>query len=159
MNSFQELFQSKNIGQAILVILFSIYLIMGYSTPPMLASYIDTTYGIIVVVVIALLLFAYTNPILGILGFFVAYMLVKKSTYIHPTYAINKYLPTEQKKYVQQQSYNQFPYTLEQEIVKMMAPINAYASGSSSTEQQVKPVLDNLHEAAPINYTTGQGFI
>jgi hypothetical protein len=150
MDSFHDLFKPKNMGQAILAILFVIYLIMGYQTPPQISQFIDTTYGIIIVVVIALLLFAYTNPILGILGFLVAYSLITKSTYIRSQYALNQYLPTEIKRLTTMTQNNQFPYTLEQEMVKMMAPINKYES-SDSKNMSFNPILDNLHGASPIN--------
>ena len=43
---------------------------------------------------------------------------------------------------------NQFPYTLEQEIVKKMTPSHKnYRMDPSAT---YNPVLDNLHDATPI---------
>jgi hypothetical protein len=48
--------------------------------------------------------------------------------------------------------YNQFPYTLEQEVVKKMAPLNK-ADTSGSNTYSFNPVLDDLHDAAPVNYT------
>jgi len=45
-------------------------------------------------------------------------------------------------------AYNQFPYTLEQEVVAKMAPI--MKSGSSLTQASYKPLLENLHDAAKI---------
>jgi hypothetical protein len=46
-------------------------------------------------------------------------------------------------------AFNQFPYTLEQEVVAKMAPIAR--SGSSLVPASYKPLLDNLHDAAPLN--------
>jgi hypothetical protein len=151
MDNFEGLFKKKNIGELLLGILFLIYLVMGYKTPTALANAIDTTYGKAIVVVIALALFAYTNPILGVLGFFVAYNLINQSSVATGTYGLDKYLPTEKKKYTALSMYNQFPYTLEQEIVKKMAPINK-ADSSGSNTYSFSPVLDNLHDAAPVNY-------
>ena len=45
---------------------------------------------------------------------------------------------------------NQFPYTLEQEIVKKMAPVNK--NNSTSSSYSFKPILDDLHDAAPLDY-------
>jgi hypothetical protein len=64
MDSFQDLFKKKNMGELLLAILFIVYLIMGYPTPTILANVIGTSYGTVVVILIALLLCAYTNPIL-----------------------------------------------------------------------------------------------
>jgi hypothetical protein len=46
-------------------------------------------------------------------------------------------------------AFNQFPYTLEQEVVKKMAPI--VRSGSTLSKPSYKPLLDNLYDASPIN--------
>jgi hypothetical protein len=54
--------------QLLLVILFIIYLVIGFKTPESVAMMIDSSVGKIVVALIALLLFAYSNPILGVLG-------------------------------------------------------------------------------------------
>lgn len=152
MDSFQDLFKKKNIGEMLLGVLFIVYLIMGYKTPSSLASVIDTTYGKVIVVLVALLLFANCNPILGVLGFFVAYNLISKSEVVTGTYGLNNYMPTEEKKYSALTMYNQFPYTLEQEVVKKMAPLNK-ADTSGANTYSFNPVLDDLHDAAPVNYS------
>jgi hypothetical protein len=152
MDSFQDLFKKKNIGEMLLGVLFIVYLIMGYKTPSLLASVIDTTYGKVIVVLVALLLFANCNPILGVLGFFVAYNLISKSEVVTGTYGLNNYMPTEEKKYSALTMYNQFPYTLEQEVVKKMAPLNK-ADTSGANTYSFNPVLDDLHDAAPVNYS------
>jgi len=45
-------------------------------------------------------------------------------------------------------AFNQFPYTLEQEVVAKMAPI--VRSGSSLTSASYKPLLDKLYDASPL---------
>ena len=65
--------------------------------------------------------------------------------------ALQKYAPSEVKKMSQFTAYNQFPYTLEQEIVKQMAPI--VRSGTSMTPASYKPMLEDLHDASPLNGT------
>ena len=151
MDSFKKLFDEKNMGQGVLAILFVIYLISGYDIPAPLDGMIDSMTGKIVVVILALLLFSYSNPILGVLGLLVAYMLITRASVTTGSFAEQNYLPTEKKKYTAMTAQNQFTYTLEQEIVKKMAPINKYESGTPSN-YSFKPVLDNLHDAAPIDY-------
>lgn len=151
MDSFNNLLKKENVGQVILSILFIVYLIMGYSTPAPIAHIIDTLLGKAVVILVALLLVMYFNPILAVLGIFVAFQLIRQSTIATGTYGMQYYLPTEEKKYSAMTEYNQFPYTLEQEVVKKMAPVNR--SGLLATDDfTFNPVLDDLHDAAPINY-------
>jgi hypothetical protein len=111
---------------------------------------VDTLYGKVLVVLVALVLFLKTNPILGILGFFVAYQLLGSSMVVTGTYGLEQYMPTEKKKYTEMTEYNQFPYTLEQEIVKKMAPINR-TGYSSSHVYSFHPVLDDLHNASSVH--------
>jgi hypothetical protein len=149
MDSFQDLFKKKNMGELLLAILFIVYLIMGYPTPTILANVIGTSYGTVVVILIALLLFAYTNPILGVLAFFVAYNLINSSSNGNSS-SSNAGMPTEQQKYSEMTSYNQYPYTLEQEMVTKMAPLNS-SDPSKTDKYTFNPVLDDQHSASSLN--------
>jgi hypothetical protein len=149
MENFNNLFTKKNIPQFILFILMIIYLIMGYKLPETVANVIDTTYGKIIVVLCALVLFAFANPILGVIGFLVAYTLITQSTVQTGTLAMDRYLPSEKEKQCNLSAWNQFPYTLEQEVVKKMAPINKTGSGAPVSWQ---PLLDDNRDAAPVGY-------
>ena len=152
MDNFKDLFQKQKSGEVLLTILFIIYILMGYKVPETVASAVDSVVGKAVVVIAAIALFSYTNPVLGILGFYIAFDLIKRSSESTGTYALQKYVPTETKKECELTLYNQFPYTLEQEIVKKMAPLNS-TDVPSDEQFTFAPVLDNLHEAAPIGYT------
>ena len=149
MDSFNSLFQKRNIGQLILSILFIIYLIMGYKTPDYVANLVDTTTGKVIVALIALMLFGCTNPILGILGLIVAYELIMRSSHVTGSYALANAYPTEAYKWSPFTAQNQFPETLEQEVVKNMTPMVNSGVNSPAT---YKPLLDDQYDAAPINY-------
>lgn len=153
MDSFTELFKKQNMGELILVILMSIYLIMGFKTPELIANIVDNLVGKIVIVVIVLFLFINANPILAVLAALVAFDLMRRSSDTTGfgrlgLGSLQAYAPTEQKKMSQFTAFNQFPYTLEQEVVAKMAPI--VRSGTSLTPASYKPLLDNLHDASPI---------
>ena len=149
MEYLKNLMEKKNIPQLLLSILFIIYLVGGYKMPSNIAEMIDTTSGKIIIVVVALFLFAYSNPILGIIGLIVAYELIKRSSVTTGSAALAAYYPTEEKKWSPFSAHHQFPYTLEQEVVKKMAPI--VQSGSTLTKPSYKPILENLHDASSLN--------
>ena len=146
-----ELFKTKNMGQVILAVLFILYLIMGYRTPETIAQMVDSYIGKILAVSVVLMLFIGCHPILGVLGIFVAYHLISQSSVSTGSHGLANYMPTEQKKYSAMTQYNQFPYTLEQEVVKKMAPINK-SRDAANNQFSFNPVLDDLHDAAPIGY-------
>jgi hypothetical protein len=148
MNIFKNLLEKKNLNQLILVILFIIYLIFKIRMPLPVANVIDNMYSKIIIVILALVLLMHSNPILGILGILVAYELIKRSTMQSGNSILQQYYPNEEKKWSPFSSTNQFPYTLEQEVVKHIAPTVNMINGKAS----FSPVLDNLYDAAPINY-------
>ena len=149
MESFSTLFKKQHMGELVLVILFIIYLILGLKTPEPIANIVDTLVGKIVIILIVIYLFMHANPILAVLALFVAFDLIRRSSMATGLDALQKYAPSEEKKMSQFTAYNQFPYTLEQEVVAKMAPI--MKSGTSLTKASYKPLLDNLYDASPVN--------
>jgi hypothetical protein len=149
MDSFSSLLKKEHMGELILVILFIIYLIMGYKTPEPVAGLIDSLGGKIVLFIIVIYLFMHCNPILAVLALFVAFDLIRRSSVATGIDALKRYAPSEEKKMSQFTAFNQFPYTLEQEVVKKMAPI--IQSSSSLTPPSYKPLLENLYDASPLN--------
>lgn len=149
MDSLTNLFKKEHTGQLILVVVFVIYLILGYKTPANIANLVDTLVGKIVILIVVVYLFMHANPILAVLAMFVAFDLLRRSSLSTGLGALEKYAPTEEKKMSQFTAFNQFPYTLEQEVVSKMAPI--VRTGSSLMPSTYKPLLDNLHDASPLN--------
>jgi hypothetical protein len=149
MESFSSLFKKQHMGELVLVILFIVYLILGLKTPQPIANVVDTLVGKIVIILLVIYLFMYANPVLAVLALFVAFDLIRRSSMATGIDALQKFAPSEEKKMSQFTAYNQFPYTLEQEVVAKMAPI--MKSGSSLTQASYKPLLDNLYDASPIN--------
>jgi hypothetical protein len=149
MESFSSLFKKQHTGELILAILFIIYLIMGYKTPEPIANLVDSLIGKVVIFIIVIYLFNYSNPILAVLSLFVAFDLIRRSSAVTGIDALQKYAPTEEKKMSQFTAFNQFPYTLEQEVVAKMAPL--VKSGSSISQASYKPLLEDLHDASPLN--------
>ena len=149
MESFSSLFKKEHMGELVLVILLIIYLILGFKTPEPVANLVDTLVGKIVIFIVVIYLFMHANPILAVLALFVAFDLIRRSSMATGLDALQKYAPSEEKKMSQFTAFNQFPYTLEQQIVDERATI--VRSGHSLTQASYKPVLDNLYDAAPLN--------
>jgi hypothetical protein len=147
MEYINNLLEKRNMPQLVLVILFIIYLIMGYKMPDGVANMIDSTMGKVIVAVVTLLLFAYSNPILGVLGVMVAYHLVKSASEKTGMAAMEQFYPTEEKKWSPFTPAHQFPYTLEQEVVKKMA---SQKFNDNYVKAEYSPMLDDNYDAAPV---------
>ena len=149
MSSFSSLFKKEHRGELILTIILIIYLILGIKTPQPVASLVDNIVGKIVIFVIVIYMFLYKNPILAIISLFVAFDLMRRSSSSMFNSVMQTYIPSEYNKMGQFTAFNQFPYTLEQEVVNKMAPI--VQSGFVLNKASYHPMLDNLHDASYVN--------
>jgi len=149
MNSFSSLFTKENTGQLILAVLLIIYLVIGQKPPTSVAQFTNSMVGKILLFLIVIYMFIHSNPILAVLFLFVVFDLMRRSANSSNTKSSKKYIPSETKKSSQLTALNQFPYTLEQEVVKKMAPLvnNSYPVNKAT----YKPVVNNLYDASPID--------
>ena len=143
-----DYFDKKHMPELVLSILFVLYLVMGFQVPDGVAMMIDSTVGKIAVVLIALMLFAYSNPVLGVLALLVAYQLIKGASVKTGMAGLEEYYPTEAKKWTPFTPTHQFPYTLEQEVVKNMT---TQKFNTEYVKAPFRPLLDDTHDAAPLS--------
>jgi hypothetical protein len=151
MEPYQNLFKNNNYHNLAILVVLVLYSVLNIQTPSMLAKLIDNIYGNIVVIIAAFYLFAHSNPIVGVVGLFAAYELIRRSSHSTGTLAIERYLPTEIKKSGHFSAFNQFPITLEEEVVKKMAPLVESAGPSNLN---YKPASDDTHNAMDVHDTT-----
>jgi hypothetical protein len=90
------------------------------------------------------------HPLVTLVGIFAIYLLFKRSSIATGSLAMTKFLPTENVKNQHLSAFNQFPVTLEEEVVQKMAPLQ---SGPAMGPKTFTPILDDLHDAANVNYT------
>lgn len=139
----------KSILEAILTILFVLYLISDKKLPKPVANLIDTSYGKVVIIILSISLFAYANPLLSVLGIVVAYFMINSATIQTGTYGLEEYTPTENKKWSNYDPRHYHEYTLEEEIVKERAS-NRF--NKSYVKTPWKPVLEDAHGASVANF-------
>lgn len=160
--------------EIITIIVFAIYLIFDIQLPMVLNKLIDTSLGVVVILILTLLVFISSNPIVGVIAIIVAYELVRRSSNAivgQPRDAIFQY-PTIQIKPDQNTGIIpaimkpasvsasadepagkvaqtvQFNNTLEEEVVKQMAPLSTGLPKFIETE--FKPVSEHTHNASII---------
>jgi hypothetical protein len=175
MQNFKKSFDhlvSENPSQLILGIIFVFYILLNVQTPDVLAGPIDNLFGKVLVIAVAIVVFMKTNPVVGVLGFVVAYQLIKTASISTGNYAKKHYLPSESSKLREMQSFNiervQAPVplaqaqeqqqqntmvvattvidgALETETVARMAPLVMHGGDSGLN---YSPILDAQHSAA-----------
>ena len=137
-------------GQSLLLVIFVIYIIFNIQTPEPLANLIDSTLGYVIVIGLFAFMAVNLHPLVTLVGIFAIYLLFKRSSITTGSLAMTKFLPTENVKSQHLSAFNQFPVTLEEEVVQKMAPLQ---SGPAMGPKTFTPVLDDLHDAANVNYT------
>lgn len=101
--------------ESVLAVLFILFLLMDVKPPITLAGYVDTFAGNTLVWIVALLLFGCCSMPLAMLGLVVAYVFLERSKR-------HQYVPSEISKSKELADYNNFPFTLEEEVVSMASP-------------------------------------
>ena len=134
-----------------LFILFVVYIVFSIPTPVFLIPLLDSPLGLGIIIITTLYLFLYTTPILGILSVLVSYELLRRSSTITGSTPIMKYTPTQMKKdkYMKEMNPPTNIVTLEEEIVKQMAPIGK-SDPSTYIDTSYKPIADKLIDGATL---------
>jgi hypothetical protein len=144
------MYESLSKMEIALLILFIVYLVMDIYPPEMLAEYIDTTVGMVGVLLIALYVFMHHNPILGVVFLFVAYEIVRRSARVNNRVPMKMHTPSQAKKDDELAEMNPLaPTSLEEEMVEIMAPVGK-SSSITYTMSEYKPVLSDIHNAFSI---------
>jgi len=128
--TMRDAFNACRKHEMLLTVLIVMYIVLNVPTPDVIASYVDTPLGNIVVVLIALSFFTHSHPVVGVLGMFAAYVLIRRSS---SSSAIEAYVPSEKRKSEELSAYNQFPVTLEEQMVALRAPLADTQVGSATS--------------------------
>lgn len=148
MKFLKDLMKAEKKHSLVLELLFVIYIMFDIETPVELAKLVDSSMGNIVVVLLALSMFAAAGPIAGILALLAAHTLIKRSSMQTGGVLMQSENHAEEIKMKMLKQYNDFPKTLEEEVVADMAPIVR----NDGSQGDFKPVLSDLQDAAPIDY-------
>jgi hypothetical protein len=145
MKLLKDLMKKKH--ESVLLLLLLVYIVFDVQTPNVLSEYINNMYGTIAILVGALYIMSTVNPILGVIGLFAAYELIQRSAGKTLSSAMHKFVPSERKKDNQMKALNNFPVTLEEEVVADMAPLVKHPGKGLN----YKPASENTHNASDLN--------
>lgn len=145
MNQLFKLFKKEQ-NEYVAIFLMVLFIVFNVTVPEPLAVLIDTLPGRIVVMALAASLL-YVHNVLGVIAIIFAYILIHRSERKTGTYHMRKFLPSEAKKDRHLSAMNQFPSTLEEQMVQDMVP---FVKDGPITSPNYKPVSENLHDAAKL---------
>ena len=134
-------------SQLFLLIIFVVYILFNVQTPQPIAAMVDSTFGYVLIIALFAILAINLNPIVIVVGIFAIYLLFKRSSISTGSLAMTKFLPTENVKTQYLSAFNQFPVTLEEEVVQHMAPLQP---GPAMAPKTFHPIMNNLHSASGV---------
>ena len=103
----------KNPSYLVLSLLMMVFIVVDIAPPSNICMLVDTIVGKAVVIMVALGLFS-LNTLLGIVGIVAAYILIMRCS---KKEEIRTFSPSEVKKSKQISAMNQFPMTVEEEVI------------------------------------------
>ena len=147
---FSSYYQSLSKMDFGMLALFVIYLVLDIYPPELLASYIDTSLGMVGILLTTLYVFMNFNPILGVVFLFVAYEIVRRSARVNNRVPMMLHTPSQAKKDAELALMNPVASSsLEEDVVHQMAPVGK-SSLISYTMSEYKPVSTDIHNASSI---------
>jgi hypothetical protein len=147
MSSFTDLFTRRHLPQLALAVLLVYYLVAGLQIPESLMPFMQTIWAKVGLVVVALVLFAFSSPVVGVLGILAAYdILLKASSSSWDSLVdLSAYKPTQAHVNSPYSAFSQFPNdTLEQQMVRERGSRHF---NTSYVKAPYRPVLENTHGA------------
>ena len=144
MASFKNLLKFEKHYEYLLGAIFLIYIIFQVQTPHSLALLINNFFGNAVIIFLALSLFMAVHPVIAILGLVVAIELIRRSKSNLGTSLLASQPPPQDRRTFDMMAQNQFPMTLEEEVIKNKAPL--ISEMSISGKPSYKPVLETSND-------------
>ena len=141
----------KHMHFYLLSVVMILFIVFPVEVPSELGGLIDSMLGKIVIVVLVLNLFM-AHPVVGAIGAVAAYELIRRTsgmTNLGST-MMKQYVPSENKRTSNLNSFNQFPITVEEMIVKSKVPYTFNMSLGDLDNATFKPILGDTHEAENI---------
>jgi hypothetical protein len=129
---------------------FVFYLVFQIDTPQLLIPYIDSGMGMVTIIGVALYLFLYTHPVLGVLSLFTAYEVLRRST--DRLNRITLFEPNPVQTIVDNELKAMNPpktFTLEEQVVSNMAPL-PNSSPKDYLVSSYKPTFESIHDATEL---------
>jgi hypothetical protein len=148
--NFASYYNSLSQMEMGMLVLFVLFLVLDIYPPELVASYIDTSVGMVIILLTALYVFMNYSPIIGVVFLLVAYEIVRRAARVNNRVPMMLHTPTQAKKDAEMAAMNLAQSeSLEEEMVEKMAPVGK-SSIISYTMSEFKPVASDVHNASAI---------
>jgi hypothetical protein len=122
MDSARTVMKKGREHEIVIGLFLAAYIVSGVQTPVGLGATLNTTLGKIIIAALAVCSFFMFTPVVAVLFALSAFELVRRNEQ-KSAFELGAILGSEEGKSAQMTAYNQFPATLEEDMVKNMAPL------------------------------------
>ena len=136
----------KSNHHMVLTVLMSFFIIFNIQIPLAVSQMLDNPIAKGLIAVGALSLLS-VNKVMGVVAIVAAYMLIQRVVEKTGTIYVKRHIPSESKKYIDMQSFNDIELSVEEEIINNMLPLT---SNDASFPPNYKPTQEDLHDAAKL---------
>lgn len=141
----------KHMHFYLLSLVMILFIVFPVEIPSELGGMLDSMLGKLIIVVLVLNLFM-AHPVVGAIGAVAAYELIRRSSGMAGVGStmLKQYVPSEKKRTGALNSFNQFPITVEEMVVKSKVPYTFNMSLGDLDNATFKPILGDTHEAEDV---------
>jgi len=136
----------KSNHHMVLTVLLSFFIIFNIHIPLAVSQMLDNPLAKGLIAVGALSLLS-VNKVMGAVAIVAAYVLIQRIAEKTGTIYLKRHVPSETKKYVDMQAFNDIEMTVEEEIINNMLPLT---SNDEVFPPEYKPTQEDLHDAAKL---------
>tara|TARA_X000000950_G_scaffold13791_2_gene14913 strand:+ start:1175 stop:1612 length:438 start_codon:yes stop_codon:yes gene_type:complete len=136
----------KSNHHMVLTVLLSFFIIFNIHIPLAVSQMLDNPLAKGLIAVGALSLLS-VNKVMGAIAIVAAYVLIQRIAEKTGTIYLKRHVPSETKKYVDMQAFNDIEMTVEEEIINNMLPLT---SNDEVFPPEYKPTQEDLHDAAKL---------
>ena len=134
-------FPKLNLENVVLVLLV-VFVVGNFSVPSDVSDFINTLPGSTALLLLTLTLL-YFKPMLGVVALIASFELLRRTNGLQTT---TNFIPSEEKKDEEFNAMNEFPLTLEEEVVANMVPM----STENLENPSYQPLLQDLHDSSQL---------
>jgi len=145
MKGFKQLMSSKNPIECVLLLLIVIYIIGDFKTPSCVVTLINSLFGRVLLIVVAIYCLCHVNPIIAVLMVYALYELNNRT---NDAYGM-RLVPSEQCKFKNIETDNSFKDTLEEDIINNSLPLRD-RHGAPDSSINYEPTMTYDGNASPI---------
>lgn len=128
----------------LLIALLVVFILFEVQIPRVVGTILNSILGRIVILIIVVDLL-FRHPVLGAMALIAAYILHHRSEKSTGEYQARRFVPSDYTRNTNLTVYNQFPVTLEEEMIHKMVPL---VNSGSTAPPSFTPTQDKLHQAA-----------